>query len=221
MTGNPTPEFVGRIAAVFNSNGAGTRGDMKSVVRAILNDPEARGDLKIDPAYGKLREPALYMLNIVRALGGQTDGTYMVRTGAALGQNVFYSPTVFNYFSPDYVVPNTDAFGPEFAILNTSTAVNRLNTVNTMVFSNGIAPEATVIGATGTSLNMATLQTLATDPVQLVAKLDSLLLHGTMSANVKGAIIAAVNLVPATDTLNRARTAVYLVVSSSQYQVQR
>jgi uncharacterized protein (DUF1800 family) len=221
VTGNPTPGYVGRIAAIFNNNGAGVRGDIKAVVRAILVDPEARGDLKIDPAYGKLREPALYMLGMLRGFNGQTDGVYMERVGTSLLQPVFYSPTVFNYYPPDYVVPNTNAFGPEFAIQNTSTALNRINTANTMIFSTIIAPEAKVIGATGTSLNMSSLQALAADPAQLVARLDSLLLHGTMSAAMKNAIITAVNVIPGSDTLTRARTAAYLVATSSQYQVQR
>lgn len=221
VTGNPTPKFVGRIAAVFNNNGTDVRGDMKAVVRAILTDPETRGDLKIDPAYGKLREPALYLLSILRRFNGQTDGTYMQRVGSSLLQHVFYSPTVFNYYPPDYVVPNTNALGPEFAIQNTSTTFNRFNTANTLFFSTIIAPEVTVIGATGTSLNLASLQALAADPAQLVAKLDALLLHGTMSTPMKSAVIAAVNAVPASDTLTRARSAGYLVATSSQYQVQR
>ncbi len=221
VTGSPTPGYVGRVAAAFDDNGAGVRGDMKAVVRAILSDPEARGDLKLDPVYGKLREPALYMLNVLRAFDGQTDGTFMERVGTGLLQPVFYSPSVFNYYPPDYIVPNTNALGPEFAIQNTSTALSRMNTVNTLVFSTLIAPDPTVIGATGTSLSMTTLQTLAADPAQLVGKLDALLLHGTMSAQMASAIIAAVNVIPASDTLNRARTAAYLVATSSQYQVQR
>jgi uncharacterized protein (DUF1800 family) len=221
VVGNPTPGYVGRVAAVFANNGAGVRGDMKAVVRAILNDPEARGDLKIDPAYGKLREPALYMLNILRGFNGQTDGTYMKRAGDSLSQPVFESPTVFNFYPPDYFVPGTSALGPEFAIQNTSTALNRINTANAMVFSTFIAPDATVIGATGTSLDMSSLQAVAADPAQLTAKLDALLLHHTMSSSMNSAIIAAVNAIPASDTLNRARTAAYLVISSSQYQIQR
>ena len=221
ITGNPTPEYVGRISAVFNDNGAGVRGDLKAVVRAILNDPEARGDLKIDPAYGKLREPALYLLNVLRGFGGQTDGVYFQGTGSSLLQTVFNSPTVFNYYSPDYVVPGTTALGPEFGIQNTNTAMNRINVAYTMFFSSTIAPSAQVIGATGTSLNFAPLQALAGDPAQMAAALDALLFHGTMSAAMKKAIVAALNVIPASDTLNRARTAAYLVATSSQYQIQR
>ena len=221
VTGSPTPGYVGRVAAVFDDNGAGVRGDMKAVVRAVLTDPEARGDLKLDPVYGKLREPALYMLNVLRAFNGQTDGTFMERVGTGLLQPVFYSPSVFNYYPPDYIVPNTNALGPEFAIQNTSTALSRMNTVNTMVYMTLIPPDPTVIGATGTSLSMAALQALAADPAQMVARLDLLLLHGTMSAQMKSAIVAAVNAIPASDSLGRARAAAYLVATSSQYQVQR
>ena len=122
---------------------------------------------------------------------------------------------------PEYVVPNTGALGPEFTIHNTSTAVERINTANTMIFSTLIAPAATVIGATGTSLDLSSLQSIAGNAGSLADKLDLLLLHGTMSAQMKSAIVAAVNVIPATDTLNRARTAAYLVVTSSQFQVQR
>ncbi|MEP6701542.1 MAG: DUF1800 family protein, partial [Betaproteobacteria bacterium] len=221
VTGNPSPAFVARVATVFNNNGSGIRGDMKAVVRAILNDAEARGDLKIDPAYGKLREPVLYLLNVVRGFNGQTDGVYPQKVGPSLLQDVFYSPTVFNYYSPDYIVPTTTALGPEFGIQNTSTALTRINTANTMIFSAQIAPDPKVIGATGTSLDMSALQALGGDPAQMVAKLDALLLHYTMSDAMKSSIIAAVSVIPASDSLSRARTAAYLVATSSQYQVQR
>jgi uncharacterized protein (DUF1800 family) len=221
VTGSPSPAYVARVAAMFNDNGAGVRGDMKAVVRAILSDPEARGDVKIDPAYGKLREPALYLLNVLRAFNGQTDGVYPLRVSGNLLQNIFNSPSVFNYFPPDYAVPATTALGPEFAIQNSTTALTRINTMNTLSFSTQVAPEATVIGGTGTSLDMTALQTLAGDPAQLVARLDAQLLHSTMSTAMKNAIVTAVGVIPASDTLSRARTAAYLVTTSSQYQVQR
>jgi uncharacterized protein (DUF1800 family) len=223
VTGNPTPAYVGRVAAVFNNNGANVRGDLKAVVRAILTDPEARGDLKIDPAFGKLREPALYMLNLLRGFGGQSDGVYMQRADRELLQPVFYSPSVFNYYPPDYSVPNTTALGPEFAIQNSTTALARINTANTMIFSTPQIPaeNTTVLGATGTSLDLTGLQALAGDPSAMVDKLDQLLLHRSMTAQMKSVIVAAVNVIPASDTLSRARTAAYLVVTSSQFQIQR
>jgi len=194
---------------------------MKAVVRAILSDPEARGDVKIDPAYGKLREPAVYLLNVLRAFNGQTDGVYPLRVSSNLLQNIFNSPSVFNYYPPDYSVPTTTVLGPEFAIQNSTTALTRINTMNTLVFSTQVAPEATVVGGTGTSLNLSSLQAIAGDPAQLVAKLDAQLMHSTMSTAMKSAIVTAVSAIPASDPLSRARTAAYLVTTSSQYQVQR
>ena len=64
VTSDPTPAYVGRVAGVFNNNGFGVRGDMRAVVKAILLDPEARGDVKTDPNFGKLREPWQFATNI-------------------------------------------------------------------------------------------------------------------------------------------------------------
>ena len=91
------------------------RGDLKAVVSAILTDPEARGAVKLDPAYGKLREPVLFMTGLARALNAQSDGVYFGQQSGALGQHLFNPASVFNYYPPTYVVPGTAAIGPEFA----------------------------------------------------------------------------------------------------------
>src|SRR5438128_736137 len=121
VTSDPTPAYVSRVAAVFNNNGLGVRGDLKAVIKAILLDPEARGDAKTDPNYGKLREPMQFATNLARWLdvqgiaGGQSDG-YLFGRGEfnGMSQSPFRSPTVFNYFPPDYVIPGTSLLGPEF-----------------------------------------------------------------------------------------------------------
>lgn len=221
VTSDPTPGYVSRVAAAFNDNGIGVRGDMRAVVRAVLMDPEARGANKIDPGWGKLAEPVLWMMQATRALGGTSDGVFFRNASSQLGQFIFHAPSVFNYFPPDYYVPGTETLGPEFGIQTTTTSLNRANVANTLVFSNGITPDNNVYGATGTAVNLASLQALASDPAALVEKLNSLMLAGAMSTPAKAAIIAAVNAVPATDPLGRARTAAYLVLSSSQYSVER
>jgi hypothetical protein len=199
----------------------GQRGDLSAVVRAILTDREARGARKIDPAYGKLVEPVLYMTHIARGLGVASDGVYFRAQSNPLGQFVFYPPSVFNFYPPDFVVPGTQLLGPEFGVQTTTTAINRANFANTLLFSNAIAPDATVYGATGTRLDLAPYQALAGDPAALADRLDRDLLAGTMSPGMKSAIVTAVNAVGASDTLNRARTAAYLVVTSPQFQVSR
>src|SRR5207244_4287575 len=74
VTSNPSPAYVGRCAAAFANNGSGVRGDMKAIITAILIDPEARGDLKTDPNYGRLREPVQFILNLLRTFNATSDG---------------------------------------------------------------------------------------------------------------------------------------------------
>jgi len=221
VTGNPSPAYVARVASVFNNNGAGVRGDMKKVVRAILLDAEARGPAKSDPAYGRLREPAQFVVALARALNASSDGVFLRAQANAMNQPVFNAPSVFNFYPPDYVVPGTTILGPEFALQNTTTAFSRINYVNTLVFSTAINPDQTVYGATGTQLNWSALTPLASNPAALVDKLNRLLLHGTMSAAAQNAVVTAVNAVSATDSLTRAKTAFYLISTSPQYQVER
>jgi hypothetical protein len=220
VTSDPAPQYVGRVAAVFNDNGQGVRGDMTAVVRAILTDPEARGAIKLDPTYGKLREPVLYMTGAARALNTQSDGVFFGQQSGQLGQNLFYPASVFNYYPPTYLLPDTSVIGPEFAIENSSTAINRYNFANTLSFGT-IAPLATLPGAIGTTPNWAALSALSGDPGALVDKLNASLMHATMPASMRSTIIAAVSAVSGGDPLTRAKTAFYLVVTSPQYQVER
>jgi uncharacterized protein (DUF1800 family) len=221
VTSQPSPGYVARVTAVFDNNGAGQRGDLAAVVRAILLDPEARGARKIDAAYGKLLEPVTYITSIARAFDGASDGVSLRASSNTLGQLVYQAPSVFNFYPPDYVVPGTKLVGPEFGLHTSTNAINRSNFANGLLFTNGIAADPSVYGATGTSINLSTYQSIAANPASLVDRLDRELLGGTMPARMRSAIVTAVSAVPATDALNRARTAAYLVVTSPQYQVQR
>jgi hypothetical protein len=226
VTSNPSPAYVERVARVFNNNCAGlyptnpctgARGDLKAVVTAILLDPEARGDAKTDPSYGRLREPAQYITNILRASGATSDG-YLNPNSVNLDQDVFRSPTVFNYYPADYVIPGTTLSGPPFGILSTTTSLRRANFANTIIY-NGISPGTNA--PTGTQMPLTALTALASDPVALVNELDRLMMHNTMSPGMKTSIVNAVSSVASTNTLSRARMALYLVASSSQYQIAR
>ncbi|MEP7261358.1 MAG: DUF1800 family protein [Usitatibacter sp.] len=220
VTSDPSPAYVARVSAAFANNGAGIRGDLRAVVRTVLLDPEARGR-KLDPAFGKLTEPVLYLTGIARALNASTDGSYLRAQSAVMGQSLFYSPSVFNYFPAEYVVPGTGLPGPEFGLLNSATAFARANVANTLVYTTSIAPDANLFGAIGTRLDLSRYQALAGDAGALTDQLDRDLLAGTMGGSMRNAIVAAVNAVAASDTLGRARAAIYLVVTSPQYQVQR
>jgi uncharacterized protein (DUF1800 family) len=225
VTSNPSPAYVERVARVFNDNGQGVRGDLKAVVTAILLDPEARGDSKGDPRYGHLREPALLICNILRAFNARSaDGTstsdgYLNPQSVSMDQDIFRPPTVFNYYPADYTVPGSGGLlGPEFGILSTSSSLKRANFVNTIVFS---TIPVSANAPRGTSIDLTALQALAANPAALVDEVNRILMYGKMSAGMRDSIIGAVSAVSSVNTLKRARTAVYLTATSSQYQVER
>jgi uncharacterized protein (DUF1800 family) len=226
-TSDPTPAYVGRVAAVFAAN-RNNPTQMKEVIKAILLDPEARGDVKTDPRYGKLREPVQLATNLYRHFNVQSfDGTMQSdgdvdRLTNGMGQRSFYSPTVFNYYPADYMVPGTTLLAPEFGIFTTGTSIARANAVNNIVF-NRIAVSLPNT-PNGTSINLAEWQALAAADTSSNLLLDALnrkMMHGAMSPAMRGTIMTAVNAVVSTDPLLRARTAIYLIATSSQYQVQR
>ncbi|MCA1616733.1 MAG: DUF1800 domain-containing protein [Acidobacteria bacterium] len=252
VTSNPSPAFVERVARAFNNdcqslypeNCQGVRGDLKATVRAVLLDPEARGDVKTDPRYGRLREPVQFITNLLRAFNASAAGNPSAPSDGVVGQGsqrgdlpgsldqpVFMPTSVFSYYTPLYEVPGAGLFGPAFEILSTSTALRRANVANTLIYQGvGVAPPNTPVG---TQLNLASanfnLEALGGNPAGLVDALDSLLMHNTMSAQMRQGIIDVLtnNITAATDPdqtvrhRKRAQTAVYLVVTSPQYQVQR
>ena len=229
VTSNPTPAYVGRCSAAFN--GSGVRGDMEAVITAILLDPEARGDVKNDPNYGHLREPVLLMTHLLRAFNAIGDGVLVTSSpnsfSTALGENIFNPPTVFSYFPADFGLPGTSLVGPEFGVLDTSTTYARANFMNTLFLANnglGIPVNGTN-RPSGTQIDYSSYQALATNPQQLVDALNAKLMHGTMSqamnANIVAAITAITNANATTQAQQRTRTAIYLVASAAQYQVER
>lgn len=216
VTSNPSPAYVSRISAVFADNGSGVRGDMKAVIRAILEDPEARaGDT--DPTFdgGHLREPMLWMTNFLRAVGftnTDANGSYFSLSNYSnnLGERPYHSGSVFNFFPPDYVIPQTALNAPEFGLENTATAILRMSLADSLV-NNKI---------TGFSIDLSTSSLLgqiaAASPGNLVDTLGVLFMHGQMPTNMRTTILSAISgLTPA----QQVRVATYLVITSSQYKV--
>jgi len=247
VTSNPSPAYVERVAKVFDNDCSGlyaqgcsnVRGNLKLVVQAILLDPEARGDVKTDPNYGKLREPAQYINGFLRAFNAKSfdklstsDGVLGNRSTTdftgSLDQPIFQPPTVFSYYQPGYEVPGTKLLGPAFGILSTTTTLRRANNINTLVYT-GVSITTTPVTSPdrprGTSIDIANLEALAGNPIDVANALDALLLHGAMNPQMRTSIVTAMNTINdaniATRNQKRARAAVYLVASSSQYDIQR
>ncbi len=220
VTGDPSPSYVDRIAKVFQNNGGGMRGDMKAVVRAILTDVEARGAAKWEPSYGHLSEPVLKLTRLARAMNATTDGLYFRGPTAGAGQNVFYSPSVFNYYPPDYELSKSGVMAPEFSIYNTSTSISRVNTIYNTVYGN-ITLDTTVIGATGTQFDLSPYTSVAGDSNALLDRMNEVIFANRMSTKTREIIKKAIDAVPASDATARVRTALYLSASAPQSQVLR
>ena len=139
-----------------------------------------------------------------------------------MGQPIFSPDTVFSFYPPSYQIPGTQAVAPEFGIDNAATALARANFVNTVVIQSGATPDPTVTDSTGTSINFTPLQNVGNNAA-LIAQLNQTLMHGSLSSDASNIILAATNTVAAnsSDPLAPARTATYLILTSSQYQVER
>jgi len=228
-TSNPSPAYVARISAVFANDGTGIRGNMKAVVQAILLDPEARaGDTNPSFDGGHLREPMLYMTNIIRGLGftflGAGAGTgpeYYYTLGnysTLLSEKPYASGSVFNFFPPNYVIPGSTTNAPEFSIENTASAILRLTLADNIVY-NRISDFSVDLSATSALGIMASATGNATtDSTNLVNALGNIFMHGQMPAQMQTDIInhvATLSNIP-----ERVRVATYLVITSSHYKVE-
>lgn len=228
VTSNPSPSYIARVATVFNNNGQGVRGDLKAVVRAILLDPEARGNAKCSPTYGKLREPVLFLTHLFRSLDCSGGMWGIPQVSRGLGQNVFSPPDVFNFYQPDFriVADGQTIFAPPAQILTTSTIIQRenflTNFLNGQVQSGGdpnpVGSDNTTVVIPATLLS--SLDALAPNPGQLADALNQRMMHGSMSPLTRQLVIDAVTSV-GNNNRERVVVAIYIIASSMQYQVQR
>jgi hypothetical protein len=217
VASNPSPAYVARVATVFRNTG----GDMKSVVRAILLDEEARS-APAGGVAGHLRQPVLWITSWLRPFGARvvTDfvlGDSYLPGGLAMGQDLFRPASVFSFYPPTYVVAGDDVLGPEFAIYSTTTALARANFAYQVIYK-----KMTTSGnrPVGTWLDLGGLEPAAANPAAIVDVLNAVFLLGRMSPEMREAIIASTTAIPATNGLGRLRNMLYLVVTSPQYLVE-
>ena len=227
VTSNPSPAYVARVSAAFNNNGKGVRGDMAAVTRAILQDSEARG--LPGTGFGKLREPVLRVAHWMRAFGATSvTGDYMMAGQLEpLSENVLNAPSVFGYFRPGYVPPNTrlaetGATAPEFQIVNESTTAAWVNMAESMTgYGLGWTGSNSDVRA---SLAVAAALVASGNVDALIQHLNTLLFTGRMSRALQLNLLDAVGGVNGTDAasqVDRARVALYIALSSPEYLVQR
>ena len=245
VTSNPSAAYVARVAAAFNNNGAGVRGDLKAVWTAILLDDEARAaPTAASNSFGKLREPMLRFIQWGRSFGinsAQNSWKMFDTSGASdkLGQSPLRAPSVFNFFRPGFVPPSTalaatQSPAPEFQLVNETTVGGYLNYMQNVI-RYGIFcgdPAVPFVASNQTYVPDVTASyalelALVTDANALVNRLNLILCAGQLSAGNQATLVAALNGTPVTaassanQKLDRVGAAVLLVMASADYLVQK
>ena len=226
ITSNPSSNYVARVAAKFADNGAGKRGDLAAVVKAILLDPEARDARywQSSTSFGRLKEPVQRAMTIARIgrLANYTNllwWTYGEFNSAAFQEPTF-SPSVFNFYRPGYQPPGlltqSGLVGPVFQITDSYSSISLPNKL-WEITQTGLSHYSDY----GFGPDYADLIPLAGDPAALVDQVNLLFCGGTMSAATRDSIVNAVTQIQSYDTLLRTRMAVYLASTCPEGAVQR
>ncbi len=225
VTSNPSPAYVGRVAAIFANNGNGVRGDMKAVIRAILTDSEARGDAGVtSTSFGKLREPVVRLTQWARAFG-VTSPTGLWPFGNTsssanrLAQSPGRAPSVFNSFRPGYTPPGSPLatqgqVAPEFQLVNEPSVIAYINYMQSLI----------VNGAGEAKADYSSLTALIPDTAALLAELNLILAANQISAATISAMKTALDSIAVTTTAgqnNRLYAALVLVMAAPEYLVQK
>ena len=194
VTSNPSAAYVGRVAAAFNDNGSGVRGDMKAVWKAILLDSEARTANTASTTAGKVREPVVRLANYLRAFNAQSTSGRFTGIGntddpaTRLNQTAMVSPTVFNFYRPGYVpsskpIATAGLVAPEFQIVHDVSVAGYMNYMRSVIqvdTTRDIQQDYTAELA------------LADKPADLVDRMNLLLFYGQMPDALKTQLVAAV-----------------------------
>ncbi len=224
VTSNPSPSYVSRVAAVFNDNGQGVRGDLGAVVKAILLDPEARPAVAME-LDGKVKEPLLRLTQLWRSYGATSlSGRFPLNFAyIVFGQGPLQASHVFNFFSPFYAptgeIRNSSLVAPELEI-----ATEYLNTYVT----NYMFLQAFVLNSTNQSLapddvyiNFETEMAIAADVDLLINTVAGKLLGGDISDTLRNEIAGMLALIPETESAVRAAETIYFIATSPEYAYQR
>lgn len=244
VTSHPSPAYVARVAARFNDNGAGQRGDLRAVWVAILLDDEARGPQSLQSTtFGKLREPMLRFIQWARTFGvTSAAGSWKIfelnNPATQLGQSPLRSPSVFNFFRPGYVPPGTalstsGATAPEFQLVNESTVGGYLNFMQGVIEKGincpepGVPQAAWANSAYDVQANYSRELALVADATALVNHVCLVLAAGQISSASRATMVSALNATPvttaSTDVVKRRRVwaAILMVMACPEYLIQK
>lgn len=224
VTSNPSPGYIQRVGAVFDNNGAGIRGDLGAVVKAILTDDEARPDLPME-IDGKIKEPLLRLTQLWRAYNASSEsGKYpLFASYIIFGQGPLQAAHVFNFFSPFFApageIRDSSLVAPELEI-----ATEYQNTFTTNYFLllcfayNSASPD---LQPDDVYIDISEELAIASDTVALVDMVIDKLLAGTVSDVLRTEMIGMIDRLDPADGANRSAEAIYFVVTSPEFAYQR
>lgn len=230
VTSNPSAQYIERVATVFDASNA----NLGDVVKAILMDDEARhppapadGD-----AYGKLREPILRLTAMWRAFDaraqpadayGEIKMTANNSLTGSFGQGPLESPTVFNFYDPDYQQPGALAdagrYSPELQI------VSEASTYSTAGYYYNFTARAYVGMANPPTdrplIDLSSLTASPASPAAMVATINERMMYGRMSATLQAALSGMLANLNGASAAEKAWSAVYVTMLSPEYATQR
>ena len=190
-TSNPSPEYVERVAQVFNNNGNGERGNLGAVVKAILLDVEAQQGTNANPNFGKIREPNIKLAHYWRALeaytGPEANGVHNTAdfTLDSLdemgGQAVMRSKSVFNFYLPDNpLTPGDTLISPEMQNMSEAYIAATHNNYHHLVYRFHNRADLSDDNPAVTITDLEALADLAANPDDLLDWYNLMFFAGTM-----------------------------------------
>ena len=234
VTSNPSPDYVRRVATMFNSDDKGMRGNLRSVLKAILTDIEARRPPSKNVAtIGKVREPIVRYIQWVhtftnrKSLSGEWAVSNTESSQWRFNQSPFKGRSVFNFFDADYA-PSTSDFvnnnlvAPELQLHNETSTAGYINFMSQVV-EDGV-PYAFDESRPEILPEYSEEMKLYDQPEKLVAHLNLTLCANQMSDDTIALIVEALEDI--TDRApdwgkNRICLAVLLTMASPDYLVQK
>ena len=211
VTSNPSPRYVKAVATAFKEGayrgfGEGKRGDLAATLAAVLLDDEARSPIVAnDPAFGKVQEPIIKVLHLLRSLEFRTaPGADELQLNYQWGQTPYNAEEgVFSFFQYNYqpsgAVQEAGLVAPEALLLSTPNIVSFVNNAHGLIkfglsrenFGYSHTSNAEAASKIGNLTYTPTNQ--ATGAVEVLDELDDLLTGGRLNAHSRMIVETAYN----------------------------
>lgn len=228
VTSNPSPEYIARIAGIFNDNGDGVKGDLAKVIKAILLDDEARNGFKNFPTiFGKIREPLIKATHLWRAFNASSPNNRFQLAWPLdpLAQAPLSAPSVFNFFSPNYRPPSEvladNIVAPELQLMTESTITKLTNYMAYSTLWGHVDAGENNQQDDRILIDVSPWLSLTDDPQTLVEQLDLVLTASTMSDEMKTILVDFYQEDIWSEDREKVLDLLFLIVSSPQYAVQK